>query len=229
VITKNTNNVKFSINNLEKNFNSESFRINHKFKNDARIKIEMVNSQSKKVDSSGFYISVAKDAFPSIHVEEVKDSVSDAIRFFSGSIADDYGFSSLKFVYTIISENGKRKTQTLPVTKVLGTEMPFNFAVDFKHENVKLKDKIEDKLEDVQQSSEDMKKQLDRSLEMLKKLQVNEKIDDIEKELKELAKDQEELKEQTENDKLSSEMAKEKQDDLNKKFDELKQDLEQLK
>ncbi len=388
VITKNTNNVKFSINNLEKNFNSESFRINHKFKNDARIKIEMVNSQSKKVDSAGFYISVAKDAFPSIHVEEVKDSVSDAIRFFSGSIADDYGFSSLKFVYTIISENGKRKTQTLPVTKVLGTEMPFNFAVDFKHENVKLKDKIEyyfivgdndgvngtkfsksqmfeyklpsleelndkrdedqqeskenlkdiltkandfqkkvdhlkkdvlnsksndfnklnqvqqlqqeqeiiqksleqmlnqiqessqeknqlseidkdllekqalieellkevmddeimvllkkledlmkndskdkieDKLEDVQQSSEDMKKQLDRSLEMLKKLQVNEKIDDIEKELKELAKDQEELKEQTENDKLSSEMAKEKQDDLNKKFDELKQDLEQLK
>ena len=388
VITKNTNNVKFSINNLEKNFNSESFRINHKFKNDARIKIEMVNSQSKKIDSSGFYISVAKDAFPSIHVEEVKDSVSDAIRFFSGSIADDYGFSSLKFVYTIISENGKRKTQTLPVTKVLGTEMPFNFAVDFKHENVKLKDKIEyyfivgdndgvngskfsksqmfeyklpsleelndkrdedqqeskenlkdiltkandfqkkvdhlkkdvlnsksndfnklnqvqqlqqeqeniqksleqmlnqiqessqeknqlseidkellekqalieellkevmddelmdllkkledlmkndskdkieDKLEDVQQSSEDMKKQLDRSLEMLKKLQVNEKIDDIEKELKELAKDQEELKEQTENEKLSSEKAKEKQDELNKKFDELKQDLEELK
>ena len=340
VITKNTNNVMFSINNFEKKFNTESFRINHKFKNDARIKIEMVNSQSKKVDSSGFYISVAKDAFPSIHVEEVKDSVSDAIRFFSGSIADDYGFSSLKFVYTIISENGKRKTQTLPVTKVLGTEMPFNFAVDFKHENVKskenlkdiltkandfqkkvdhlkkdvlnsksndfnklnqvqqlqqeqeniqksleqmlnqiqessqeknqlseidkellekqalieellkevmddelmdllkkledlmkndTKDKIEDKLEDVQQSSEDMKKQLDRSLEMLKKLQVNEKIDDIEKELKELAKDQEDLKEQTENDKLSSEKAKEKQDELNNKFDELKEDLEELK
>jgi hypothetical protein len=57
---------------------------------------------------------------------------------------------------------------------------------------------------------------------------VNEKIDDIEKELKELAKEQEELKKQVEDEKISKEKSVEKQDELNKKFDELKDDLKKL-
>jgi hypothetical protein len=73
-----------------------------------------------------------------------------------------------------------------------------------------------------------MKKQLDRSLEMLKKLQVNEKIDDIEKQLKELANQQEELKKQIDTKKLSEEKAVDRQEEINKKFDELKDDLKQL-
>ena len=46
-------------------------------------------------------------------------------------------------------------------------------------------------LENLEMNSNDLKEQLDRSLEMLKKLQLDEKIDDVEKELKELAKQQE--------------------------------------
>ncbi len=390
VLTKKTSQVKFSFNSKSELFTTEGFKVAKKIMNTARVQFELTNSQSGKVDTSGFNISVIRDEHPSILVDERKDSVADGLRFFVGSIADDYGLSSLKFVYTIQSSNGKKRENSIPVTKVGGTEMPFDFAVDFRRENVQMSDKIEyyfvvydndgvhgnkatksqsftyklpsleelnekreeeqeatkeslsdilkrteefqknvdrlkkemlnskgkdfnkmnqvqqlqeeqkslqkmlekmqnqmeqsseeknqlsemdkeilekqemiddlleqvmddelkellekleklmendaknnkeeikDKLEDIQMSSEQMKKQLDRSLEMLKKLQVNEKIDDIEKELKELAKEQEKLKQDIENNKLSKDKSIEKQQDLNKKFDDLKEKMKEM-
>jgi len=82
--------------------------------------------------------------------------------------------------------------------------------------------------EKLDESSEEMKKQLDRTLEMLKRLQVNEKIDDIEKELKELSKEQEVLKEEVEENKLSKEESIKKQEEIEKKFDELREDMNEL-
>lgn len=82
--------------------------------------------------------------------------------------------------------------------------------------------------EKLDESSEEMKKQLDRTLEMLKRLQVNEKIDDIEKELDELSKEQEELKEDIEENKFSKEESIKKQEEIEKKFDELREDMKEL-
>ncbi|MBI2257927.1 MAG: hypothetical protein HYU67_03400 [Flavobacteriia bacterium] len=81
----------------------------------------------------------------------------------------------------------------------------------------------------LEMKSEDIKKQLDRSMEMMKRLQVNEKLEDAIKEIKELEKKQEELKNQTEQNKITSDEAKKKQEELNKKFDELKKDLNEIK
>jgi hypothetical protein len=88
------------------------------------------------------------------------------------------------------------------------------------------KEETKDKLEQLEQSAEDMNKQLDRSLELLKKLQVNERIDDLEKELQQLAKEQEELKEQIQE--LSKEELLQKQEELNEKFEEVKKDLQDV-
>ena len=387
VLTKNTRKVRFSINSEAKFFESDGFKITKRFNSNAWINVFLTNKENGKIDSSGFQLTVVKDAFPLIEVQEIKDSVSDGLRFFSGNISDDYGLKNLTFVYTIISEKGTKRENRLNVRSVLGIASPFDFAVDFRRENVQLKDRIEyyfvvsdndgvngskstrsntftyelpsldelnekrdedqkniaadlndvlkktqefqkkldqlkketmnskssdwnkmnqlnqmkeeqkslmeslenlqkemsksseeknqlsemdaellekqemieklleelmddelrslldeleklmqennkdelkDKLDELNTSSEDMKKQLDRSLEMLKRLQVNEKIDDVEKELKELAKEQEELKEKIEKDQLSDEKAKQEQEDLNKKFDELKEDLKEL-
>ena len=83
-------------------------------------------------------------------------------------------------------------------------------------------------MEEVDQSSEDLNKQLDRSLEMLKKLQVDEKIDALEEELKKLAEDQLDLKEKQEENKGSKEENAKEQDEIEKRFDELKEDLKVL-
>ena len=63
-----------------------------------------------KTDSLRHQIAVIADQFPSITVTEAPDSLSSKARYFQGSIADDYGFSSLKFKYAI-NENGKLISQ----------------------------------------------------------------------------------------------------------------------
>jgi len=388
VVSKNVEYVKMKIGEDVQLFKNEGFKFSRKFVNTTNVSMHMKGSSIQQIDSSNFTVNVIKDGYPTVIAEEVKDTLSSGLRFFSGSVRDDYGLNSLQFVYTIKSKDGKSRTEKMSVRSVSGTELPFDFAVDFTRENLQIEDEIEyyfvvsdndgvngskssrsrtftyrlpsleelndkrqeeqeqskadlkdilektdkfkkdverlkkdilnsnssdwnkknqisqlkedqnnllkmleqaqkkidqsakeknqlseldkqlmekqdllndlleelmddelrkllddleklmqenkkdemqQKLEQLEMSSEDMNKQLDRSLEMLKKLQVDEKIDGLEKELKELAKEQESLKKAIEEKKISEEKAKEKQDDINKKFEELKEDVNELK
>lgn len=387
VLTKNSSESKFVVNGVENRFDSPGFSYSKQFRDGANCSLLLKNKQSLVVDTAAFIVDVVKDQYPSINVIEVKDTLKDGIRYFSGSVSDDYGFSSLMFVYSVKGKGKADRNVKLKVGQLNGTESPFNFAVDFRRENVSLedeieyyfmvgdndgvngvkysksrkfkyvlpslddlnedrveqqektkedlkdvleraaefnkdverlrketlnknnndwnnqnevnqlqeqqqsliedlkslkeemntsleeksqlsemdkelleqqelindlldelmddemkdllkqleelmkednKDKIDEKMEQLEMNSEDMKKQLDRSLEMLKKLQVNEKIDDIEEELKKLAEKQEDLKEKTKDKKDISDSEKKEQDDINKAFEELKEDLKDL-
>jgi hypothetical protein len=386
VKTKNTFKTTVFLNQLKSVFKEDGFKFKHLCKEDKSLKFILDNSFNHRIDTVQFKLNVIKDAYPSIEVVEKTDSISEGLKYFKGLTSDDYGLKSLSFVYKIIRQNGQVKEVKMSVQQVAGTQMNFDFAVDFKREEVKLNDKIEyyfiisdndgvngsksvksqlftyelpsleelnderredqnktkedldqllkktqefqknisqlkketmnskssdwnklnkvqqlkeeqstlleslqkiqnemeksveeknqlspmneelmekqemieklleelmddelkklledleklfqqndkdqikDKMEELNQSSEDMKKQLDRSLEMLKKMQLNERIDDIEKELKDLAKEQDELKEKLD-DKLSKEELKKQQEELNKKFEDLKKDLDEL-
>ena len=388
VLTKNTKKTILLFNKENTTYYSNGFNFKKVMTNDATLKLNLFNLFSPKIDSTTIHISVIKDAFPTISLSERIDSIAEGIRYFQGDIGDDYGLKSLNFVYTLIGANGIKKTNVISVKPVNGTRSIFDFAVDFRRENVKLNDRIEyyfvvtdndgvngnkstrsqlntyklpsleelnenrsedqqknkedltkllkkakefqknvetlkkevinsksndwnkinkasqlkeeqknlvesleqlkselnqsteeknqlsemnkevlekqelieklledlmddelkklldeleklmrennkeelkDKMEKISQSAEDMQKQLDRSLEMLKKLQVNERIDDAEKELKNLAKEQEELKKKVEENKISKEEAAKKQEELNKKFDDLKKDIQEIK
>ncbi len=143
VLTKNSQEVQFTINDKTQLFKKQGFSVNRKFVNDATAEIVLKNKTSGKLDSTSLLVDVIKDEYPRIQVEEVQDSIKDGIRYFSGVVGDDYGLGGLKFVYTITSEDGKERKESMNVGNVLGTESPFNFAVDFRKENVKLKDKIE--------------------------------------------------------------------------------------
>jgi len=387
ILTKNAKHVEFWINNEQEKFTSDGFEFSRTFRNDAEGKIVLANKSSNKIDTSSFQVDVLKDNYPGISVEEVEDTLKDGIRYFSGALNDDYGITKLNFVYVINSEDGSSRKEVLNAGRVIGTEMPFNFAVDFRRENLKLSDKIEyyftvydndgvngnkatnsrtftyklptleelndlrteeqDKIkkdlmsalertkkfnedierlkkenrnsnnpnwnkenqvqqlkedhksliEDVQNlqeemqnsmeeknqlsemdkelmeqqemindlleelmdeelkdlleeleklmkeqnkdaieenmdeletSAEDMKKQLDRSLEMLKRLQVNERVDDLEEELKKLAKEQEKLREETNDEKSISDKQKEEQQKIDDAFEDLKKDLKDI-
>ena len=386
VQTKNTNNTRVFWNTMKTLFKSESFKFIKTCNEDKQLKFILENKYTHRMDTVQYKLNVIKDAYPTIEVSEKEDSISEGIKYFSGITSDDYGLKSLQFVYKITRKNGQQKDVKMPVQQMVGSQMNFNFAVDFKREDIQLEDKIEyyfvvydndgvngskaaksqlftyelpsleelnnsrqedqnqtkedldqllkktkefqknisqlkketmnskssdwnklnkvqqlkeeqsslleslqkiqnemdksmeeknqlspmnqellekqemieklldelmddelkklledlekllqqnekeqvkDKMEQLNQSSEDMKKQLDRSLEMLKKMQLNERIDDVEKELKDLAKEQDELREDADKQLSKEELAK-KQEGLNKKFDELKKDLEKL-
>lgn len=388
ISAKNANKIDVNWTDSKTAYDKESFKFSKKFSHSDQLLIVLHNQLSKSKDSSRYQINVIKDEFPTITVRESLDTISSAIRFFDGSISDDYGLTSLYFVYKITKESGAETTQKVSVIKTFGTTMNFSHAVDFRRENLSLKDKIEyyfvvsdndgvngsksskssiftyqlptleelnekrdedqasnkkelddvikkaaefqkniqklkkemmnsksadwdkmnklnqlkeeqnslekaleqlqmkmneslqeknqlseldkellqkqdllqklldevmddelkdllkqledlmktpdknsinDKLEKLDNKSEDMKKQLDRSLELLKKMQVNEKIDDIEKSLQQLAKEQLDLKKQTEEKALPKEELIKKQKEIDNKFEQVKDDLNKLK
>ena len=107
------------------------------------LKFKLSNSFREKIDSSRHTIIAIKDAFPTIKVNERKDSVSDGISYFNGEVSDDYGLKNLFFVYTLVNEDGRKKTAQLSVRPVSGNQLPFEMAIDFRREKFKLNDRIE--------------------------------------------------------------------------------------
>ena len=88
---------------------------------------------------------------------------------------------------------------------------------------------LEEELEKMELSNKDLEKELDRSLELFKQMEFQQKLDDVKSKMDELAKKQEKLAEQSENKDANSEELKEKQDELNKEFDELSKEMDELK
>jgi len=143
IVTKHSENTEFWLNNSKKSFNKDGFVVSDVFKEDAKGKVILKNKVNKSVDTTAFVIEVNRDNFPSIQVGEIQDSIKDGIRYFSGVVADDHGLTSLSFVYTITSKNGAKRTERMNAGRVVGTESPFDFAVDFRREKIQLEDKIE--------------------------------------------------------------------------------------
>lgn len=90
------------------------------------------------------------------------------------------------------------------------------------------KEELQEKLEDMQLSDKDLEKQLDRMLEQLKQLQLEKKVNETIDKLNELAKEQEELSEDTRQDEKSNDELKEEQEKLQDKLKDAQKDLEQI-
>lgn len=143
VLTRNSSNSEFWLGERKKVFSNEGFKVTCRFTEGLEGKVVLKNRQNLKVDTSFFGVEVTKDNYPAIQVREVQDSVKDGIRYFSGSVNDDHGLSSLSFIYTITSKSGTKRTESMPAGRVIGTESPFDFAVDFRREDIELEDQIE--------------------------------------------------------------------------------------
>jgi len=90
--------------NLKVNNNTATFSTT--VRKNSTYQIIPKNTFVSSSDSLSHQLNVIADQFPSISVTETPDSVSSKALYFSGNIADDYGFSSLKFIYKMM-ENGK--------------------------------------------------------------------------------------------------------------------------
>lgn len=90
------------------------------------------------------------------------------------------------------------------------------------------KNMMDNEMEKMDMSNKDLEKELDRSLELFKQMEFEEKLEDVKNKLNELADKQNDLAENTKNKKEDSEKLKEKQEELNKEFDELKKELDEL-
>ena len=88
------------------------------------------------------------------------------------------------------------------------------------------KDAVQQQLEKMNQSNDEMKKQLDRTLEQFKQMELEKRINEHANALEKLAQEQKDLAKKTEEKVLSKEDLAKEQESLNKKFEEIKKDIE---
>lgn len=101
--TENSNELAFVYQNQSKNvaIASNVGQFNTVARKSGNYQVIPKNEFVKSNDSLVHQIAIIADQFPSISVAETTDSLSSRALYFSGDIADDYGFTSLKFKYVI--------------------------------------------------------------------------------------------------------------------------------
>lgn len=93
-----------------------------------------------------------------------------------------------------------------------------------------MKDELQQQLEQMDMKDQQMEKEMDRMLELFKKLEMEQQLEEMKEQLEELAEEQEKLAEESENagKEKSEELAK-KQKELNKEFEEVKKGMEEVR
>ncbi|MBK6988716.1 MAG: DUF4175 domain-containing protein [Bacteroidetes bacterium] len=127
----------------------DQFSYSHRFtKNDSYV-VTTSNHFIHSKDSIHYTISVVPDIYPSITIEQSKDSLSGKRTFFRGMIKDDYGFSKLSFNYRFLKSNdslqsnqGKQFTDIIPVSKSVSTDQ-FFYSWDLESVSIVAGDEIE--------------------------------------------------------------------------------------
>ena len=141
--TKNTSEVKVILDTLVRSFRTPGFILTNSFNLSTRGRLLLKNKFTGLEDSLSINIDVTPDTYPEIIVNEQIDSIKDGVRYFSGSASDDHGISGISFTYKIISKDGSEKLKKLKVKEGGGTESLFNYAVNFRREDISLEDKVE--------------------------------------------------------------------------------------
>ncbi len=83
-------------------------------------------------DSLSYLVNVIPDLYPSISVEEFKDSIYDNRLYYQGTVKDDYGLSRLLFAWSVKkagteNETPEVKTREVPLDKALMQQQFFYF------------------------------------------------------------------------------------------------------
>lgn len=117
---------------------SNVFSFSSTLRKSAAYLIVPQNDFIKGKDSLAHQISIVKDEFPTVSFSETPDSLSSKALYFSGKIADDHGFSALRFRYEI-RESGTLKSTVYKAISIdkLRLENAFFFLWDIKAANLK--------------------------------------------------------------------------------------------
>ncbi len=114
--TLNTDSVSFvfggdknSVFSTKKSLLSNSFHFQKKILKNQNYQIKLFNANSSNKDAASYSISVIPDNFPTISLEQYRDTTLYNYIVLGGKIADDYGISQLKIIYTVERPQAKPK------------------------------------------------------------------------------------------------------------------------
>lgn len=177
---------------FSKQFNGGNGNFESVYKEDGSVNFVLKNKDLNMLDTSNIQVHVIKDAYPSILVSENVDSVKTSVRLFEGLISDDYGLTALYFMYTIKKKNGTELKRKMLVDKYSSTNDKFSFAVDFSRDNIDVEDKISYHFQVFDNDGVNGSKSTSSQnfvYELPTLTDLNEKRDEVQKELKNSLKD----------------------------------------
>ena len=260
--TQHTDDVKMVFTNANKTIEGKRaderrFAINKRlFRNDY-YKVYITNANVPKGDSVSYTLNVIKDEYPTISVEEIKDSLEKTIIYFVGQASDDYGLSNLTFNYSITKENGRSQApQIVKVISPKGREAQYSHTFDLAELELSPGDNVtyyfevkdNDAVNGAKSAKTGVKSFAKPTIEEFKE-QEEQNEEEIKKNLKEANKNMDKLQEQfkkmrekllqekeldwqdkKELEKLLEEQKKiqEKLEEAKKKFDENKENQEEF-
>lgn len=85
------------------------------------------NPYFSKKSLFNFTITCIPDLYPGIQITELQDSLRTSVHYFYGVISDDYGFSDLRFNYSV---NGRNTVMPIQIVKNINAQ-EFYFSFDF--------------------------------------------------------------------------------------------------
>ena len=209
------------------------------------------NSKVQNYEKLNYNISVVKDQFPTINVNNAPDTLKVAKNFVLGQVSDDYGLSKLQIVYYPKSKPNEVKRGTIAVKKEIYDQFVFAFPSnlpiqdgvayeyyfeifdnDAPHNYKSSKSAVFSHRESTEVEKEDelMQQQNDNINSLEKSLKAQEKQQSEMEKLQKMGKEKEslEFKEQQKvNDFLQRQK---KQDEMMKEFAEkMKENLDKVK
>lgn len=122
--------------NLKQNA-SNAFTFQKRLLSSTLYSVSISNQYIRNSDSLAYHIEVIPDFFPSISVDEFRDSIYDSRHYFKGLIKDDHGFAALTFNYIIdstdkepsaINANNKYKSIAIPIDRTLSQQAYYYFS-----------------------------------------------------------------------------------------------------
>lgn len=94
--------------------NESHFALIKKVYQDLAYTLSTSNEHVQEYEALDYKLSVLKDAYPTIDVEKVKDSLNPNITYFIGEASDDYGLSTINLV--CYPENNMEQKQVLQLS-----------------------------------------------------------------------------------------------------------------
>jgi hypothetical protein len=155
--------------------------------------------------------------------KEIQKQIEDAKKNFDENKKNDEEFKKP-------SEEIKEKQEQL---EKLFNELQNEEMKKLMDEIEKLMQQMEkeqslEKMEEMQMNNEELNMELDRMLELFKKLEVEQKMEEQIQKMEEMAKKQEELSKKTEEDQKPKDELKKEQEDIKKEMDKFKEDQKEL-
>ncbi len=87
------------------------FTYSRRMYRDNRYTIYVSNDRLVKADSISYMIGVKPDLYPSISVQEFRDSTDNKSLYFLGDASDDYGVKNINFVYEVKGDDTQAGTR----------------------------------------------------------------------------------------------------------------------